>query len=377
MSHLNEGVLRRMQDEPATTSAADAAHYESCEDCRRRAADIRAEAAGVSSLLAVPDSNVEPAVALLRLRRLASSEAAPGLSARPWLSRLRERRAFRPVAASLLALGLMGGLVATGVADGFIQTFQPQTFTPVSVDPTSLNSLPDLSQFGSYLVDQKPDFKSSTTPPNVLVGTSGHALLTAGPLPAGVTGVPTYESFSALKGHFKFDIAKARAYEASIGKNLPNPPPGVDGTTLSLSAGPGVLTVYGAPPAATTDAAPKKRKSEFSIPSLAIVQMNTPTVVSDGAPVTVLEGYLAGLPGVPPDLAAQIKNLGDPATTLPIPVPTGQGSESVDVNGHKGLFVGDSTGLGAGVIWQDGGALYAVVGTLNKDDVLTIARGLH
>ncbi|MFN2465438.1 MAG: anti-sigma factor [Candidatus Dormibacteria bacterium] len=378
MSHLNDGVLRRMQDEPATTSAADAVHLEACDDCRRRAATVRADAEGVSSLLAMPDQPVEPAVALLRLRRLVMAEPTPRQGATAWLNSLRRRRAFRPVAASAITVALMAALVATGVADGFIQTFQPQHFAAVSVDPTSLSSLPDISQFGSYLVDQAPAFKSSPTAPDVTLGTSARHLLVPGPLPASVTGVPTYESFSNLKGHFTFDLAKARVYEASRGKTLPAPPNGVNGTTLTLTAGPGVITVYGAPTAADEGVAPRSRGGRMSIPSLAIVQMNTPTVVSNGAPVSVLENYLAGLPGVPPELATSIRNLGNPATTLPVPVPTGQGSESVNINNHtQGLFVGDSTGLGAGVIWQEQGVVYAVVGTLTKDGVVSVARGLH
>ncbi|MDQ6747595.1 MAG: hypothetical protein M3010_05745, partial [Candidatus Dormibacteraeota bacterium] len=348
MSHLNDGALRRVLDEPATTSAADAAHLEACADCRDRADGIRAEAAGVSSLLAVPDGDLEPAVALLRLRRMAATQPAPGRALGSWLEGVRRQRGFRPAAASLLALGLMGGLVATGVADGFIQTFQPQSFVAVPVNPGSLSSLPDLSQFGTYMIDQKPDFKASSTAAAAESGSGvGHVLVPTGALPASVTGVPSYQGFTQLKGHFKFDLARARAYEQSKGKRLPSAPNGVDGTTLSVTAGPGVLTIYGAPTASSADGSvTRPRRAEFAIPSLAIVQMSTPTVVSDGAPVSVLENYLASLPGVPPDLAVQIKNLGNPATTLPVPVPTGQGSHEVTINGSKGLFVGDSTGLG-------------------------------
>jgi len=391
MTHLNEGVLRRMQDEPNTTSAADSAHFAACDDCRRRADEIGAEAIGVSALLAVPDATVEPAVALLRLRRVAGDQPArPGLG---WFSRLREGRALRPVSATVLALGLMGALMATGVAGNFVQVFQPKSFAVVSVNPGSLSSLPDLSQFGAYKVSQQPRFSSVKTPGAALAGSGLSALLTpSGTLPAAVKGSPVYETFTQVQGSFTFSADKARQYAASKGKALPDMPKGIDGTTISATAGPGVLTIYGAPSgladtatssdgaAPTADGAttPKKgiSRGSLSIPSLAIVQMTTPKVVSDGASVQALESYLTSLPGVPADLAAQIQAIGDPASTLPVPVPTGQGSHQVDINGSKGLFVGDSTGLGSGVIWQKDGVLYAVVGTLTETEVVSVAKGL-
>lgn len=384
MSHLNDGVLRRMQDEPATTTAADSQHFESCDRCKGRFEEIRAEAAGVSSLLSVPEGRIEPEVALLRMRRLAAAEPASGPGAWAWLARLRQFRAFRPVAAALVTVGLMAALVATGVAEGVVQTFQPKSFVAVPVSTGSFGSLPDLSQFGNYKLSQQPSFHSATTADAAVAGTSlGHLLVPIGPMPATVTGAPQYETFTQLQGSFTFNAGKARQYAESKGKQLPAMPSGIDGTTVSLTAGPGVLTVYGAPSLSGAtgsggDGTATTTRERLSIPSLAIVQMTTPSVVSDGASVQVLEAYLASLPGVPPELAAQIQAIGDPASTLPVPVPTGQGSHQVDVMGHgDGLFVGDSTGLGAGVIWQKDGVLYAVVGTLDENGVLGIARSLR
>ena len=105
--------------------------------------------------------------------------------------------------------------------------------------------------------------------------------------------------------------------------------------------------------------------------------MKSPKVSSSGASVQQIEDYLISLPGFPPDLAAQIRAIGDPTTTLPVPVPTGQQSHQVDVQGVHGLFVGDSTGLGSGMIWSKGGVLYATVGTLTESELAGVARSLH
>ena len=387
MSHLSEGTLRRMQDEPATTSAADSAHFAACADCRQRAEQVRSEAAGISALLAVPEAPVEPEVALLRVRRLATDQ--PVAATHGWLSRLRQRRAFRPLAASALAAGLMAALVATGVAEGVVQTFEPKQFVPVSVNTGTLNTLPDLSQFGSYTLGSQPSFRSSTSAADAQQGSGLAKVLQPGSLPSSVTGQPQYETFGTIQGSFTISKTKAAQYEQSKGKTLPDMPKGMDGTTISMTAGPGVLTLYGAPSLAGSDTGsapagpggPKRALrsggDSFQIPTMAIVQMTTPKVNSDGASIQDIESYLADLPGVPADLAAQIKAIGDPTTTLPVPVPTGQGSHQVQVGSETGLFVGDSTGLGAGVIWQHNGVLYAVVGTLNEGDVVAVANSLH
>jgi hypothetical protein len=113
------------------------------------------------------------------------------------------------------------------------------------------------------------------------------------------------------------------------------------------------------------------------LPDVAVVEMKSPRVSSSGASVQQVEDYLISLPGFPPDLAAQIRAIGDPTTTLPVPVPTGQQSHQVDVQGVRGLFVGDSTGLGSGMIWSKGGVLYATVGTMTESELTGVARSLH
>jgi len=80
---------------------------------------------------------------------------------------------------------------------------------------------------------------------------------------------------------------------------------------------------------------------------------------------------------VSPALAAQIRAIGDPASTLPVPIPVGVAqAKNVSVHGTTGLFVGDSTGLGSGVIWVQNGLVYVVGGTLTESEVLAVANSL-
>jgi hypothetical protein len=143
-------------------------------------------------------------------------------------------------------------------------------------------------------------------------------------------------------------------------------PSTVDGSTLVVNGGPALIEVWGL--YSTTETA--------NVPTLVIAQTRVPTVDSNGATAAQLEAYLLSQPGVPPELAAQVRAIKDPSTTLPIPIPKGLATtESVQVNGTSGLLI--KAVLGAGVVWVKNGVIYAVGGQLTPDQVLAIARSLH
>ena len=83
------------------------------------------------------------------------------------------------------------------------------------------------------------------------------------------------------------------------------------------------------------------------------------------------------MPGISAQLASTIRAIGDPSTTLLIPVPIQYAtSTDVTVQGVHGVALGDNTGLGSAVIWIKGGTVYGVVGSLKQSDVLSIANHL-
>jgi hypothetical protein len=412
-----------MQDEALSTTGAEKDHYQGCATCRERAMAIATEAENTGMLMAVPDPEVDSQLALQRLRRSAASQM--GFNPTVW-TRLAGifasggSRTVRPVAALALATALMVALVATGVAENFVKIFEPQQFQAVQVRPDELKGLPDLSQFGDMKFTKAPNFMPVA---DAAAAQSQSGLSLRSPadsaIPSRAQGNPVYVVMSPLQASFTFSAAKAQAWASSHGKSLPSMPAGLDGSTLSVNAGPGIVTVYGGsadlirqgvgsanqgtrqnsrrgsrantPPATESSNKPGAVQdnggprsgsgggvlSSSQIPTMAVVEMTTPVVSSSGASVTQIEDYLVSLPGFPPDLAAQIRNIGDPSTTLPVPVPTGQQSHQVDVNGSKGLFVGDSTGLGSGLVWTRDGVLYATVGTMTEDEVTGVARSVH
>src|ERR1051326_7301681 len=115
-----------------------------------------------------------------------------------------------------------------------------------------------------------------------------------------------------------------------------------------------------------------------TIPQVLIVQMKAPALFSSGPTVAQYEDALLSMPGMPPSLAAQIRALGNPSSTLPIPIPTSlASSHTADINGSPGLVVGDTTGIASAVIWQSHGLLYGVAGSLTDGQVVDIARSMH
>ena len=112
------------------------------------------------------------------------------------------------------------------------------------------------------------------------------------------------------------------------------------------------------------------------MPTLVIAQTRIPTVDSTGATAAQLEDYLLSQPGVPPEIAAQLRAIKDPVSTLPVPIPKGLATtEPVQVNGVSGLMI--KATIAAGVVWEKNGVIYAVGGQLTPDQVLAIATTLH
>jgi hypothetical protein len=404
-----------MQDEPLSTTGAEKDHYQECAACREKAMAIAAEAERAGMLMAVPESGVDTQAALQRLRR--DADGSKAYRRTPW-NRLAAvfgsggSRAARPAAALALATAMLVALVATGVAENFVKVFEPQQFQAVQVQPSDLKGLPDLSQFGDMKFTKAPKF---TPAADAAAAQAASGLTLKAPSDASVPdrakGTPQYLTMSQLQASFTFSAAKAQGWATANHKTLPAMPAGLDGSTLTVTAGPGIVAVYGASsdaisrgagvanqgssaatrvpasgtadPGAVKPGAPANADpgagilSGTRIPTMGVVEMTTPVVSSNGASVTAIEDYLLSLPGFPADLAAQIRAIGDPSTTLPIPVPTGQQSHQVDINGAKGLFVGDSTGLGSGVVWTKDGVLYATVGTMTESEVTGVARSLH
>jgi len=278
-------------------------------------------------------------------------------------------------AASVLAIVFAAPIGS--VAQSFLTIFQPKQF--VAIDVSSMHAknklLPALSDYGTFAAVPPA---ATARPASVAEASrfAGFRVLAPASVPDQVGTAHVYRATKATANAFRFDAAIARKSVARTGHALPPMPPGIDGTKVTVAVGPMVETIWGSARAAfggrgTSDAALRGD-------GLVIIQSRAPVVRSSGASLADLEAYLLAMPGISPDLADQIRAIGDPSSTLPVPiVGTKQSAHPVDIGGAQGLAIGDNTGIGAGVLWQRDGFVYAVFGSLTQDQVVAIATGLR
>jgi hypothetical protein len=357
-------------DDPLILSAADRRHLETCAVCQATMAAMTADSQAVAGLLSGPVPPVDPGAAAAALGVRAAGRPTPlppivrSVAARV---EINPAPAVRTLAAVALATVLVVGMVVSGAAANLLTIFEPKQVTAVPVTSTDLQSLqglPDLSEYGTIRVTTQPvlqsvtDAQAAATASHLQIRQPSH-------LPASVTGLGAFAIVSQGSGSFTFSAAKAEAAAQRQGKALPAMPANIDGSTLYLTVGPAVVESFGMGPGQ-------------QLPSLVVAQARVPRVESTGVSVRQLEDYLLSQPGISPGLAAQIRAIGDPSQTLPIPIPAGLAtSHSVTVQGTQGLAVGDSSGLGSAVIWVKDGVVYAVGGTLTEAEVLQVANSLH
>ena len=132
---------------------------------------------------------------------------------------------------------------------------------------------------------------------------------------------------------------------------------------MRLVAGPGVAEIW---------------SSSAGAPALVVGRAVAPTAFSSGVPFETVRDYLLSLPGLPDNVAAQLRSFTADGATLPLPVPEDQVTTSpAQVNGVPATLLKTRDGTLAAVVWVDDGVLTAVAGSLDTDEVLSVARELR
>lgn len=282
------------------------------------------------------------------------------------LPKTRAPKWLLPVAAMATAAAFACVLVFTplgGYASAFLTIFQPHEFQPVTVSTADMRRL-HLFQNANQIGTQRVIVKPRRTYFHTIAEAQEHvafALRRPTVLPAGFGTAQSYFVFSPGELALTFHAAKAQAFARRSHKTLPPMPPSLDGTTVNLRSGEVFNARYEI----------GKNRKFFEV-----IEMQAPRVTSSGASLQTLKNYVLAMPNISPELASQIQSLGE--NTVPVPVNIDkQHAQRVSVDGVQGLAIGDNTGLGAGVLWQKDGIIYAVGGPLSMDDVLTVANGLR
>lgn len=329
-----------------------------------------------AGLLDTPDVPVDTERALAQIRARVEREAiqprrrsaAPtggGSAASPWA------KGFAAVASVALVATL---LTASGLAETILTIFEPKQVVAVPITSADLGGAAGLATYGTltWSVPPKPyDVPDLAT----ARADSGLAVLAPAQLPAGVSiATARYGVMPRTTATFTFSAELTRAAAARMDRTAPPMPANIDGSRLFITGGPAVVQYF------DDGSAPKATGSSplAGLPRLVIAQGKGPLVQSDGVTVEQLQQYLLAQPGITPGLAAQIRAIKDPASTLPIPIPVDMAtSKKVTVQGVEGVFIGDSTGLGSAVIWSKDGMVFGVAGTLTEAQILAVANSLH
>jgi hypothetical protein len=386
--HLSDGALRRLYDEPYTLDEEARTHYRDCDECQERFTAVADDARHTHALLAVPAATVDPASALARVQRQARPD-------RPRLAVLRggwRRPAIGGLAAAGVAAALVATMAFTPLATNLVRIFQPTQVQTVTISQGDLTGLDAFSNWGDVKWQKQPELTQTETAAEA-AKVSGLPVIKvpAGKLPASLAGAPvSYAAVDQSSGNVTFNG---------------NAPSKLRGSTLTVVVGPAETAVYGdlgklaqsakasgAQGAGAEGAAPQDgAKTEggqrgvdqarnaiaSAGPILAVAEMKSPQASSTGVSVADIKKALLAQPGLSPAVRAAISSIDDPKGNLPIPIPAGQvNAHNVTVQGVTGTAVGDSTGLGSGVIWIKHGRVYGVAGTVTEDQLLTVANSL-
>jgi hypothetical protein len=167
----------------------------------------------------------------------------------------------------------------------------------------------------------------------------------------------------ATQTRLTFDKQKTRAYFDSMNRKDVALPDNLDGATLAVSLPPIVILEYGG----------TNGKPAVMVGEARAVEMG----VEGKASLDDVRSFLLTMPGLPDDLARQLRSIQDWRSTLPIPVPVDKISwQDTTVSGAPGYLLNDNTGLGSAVIWQANGQIYGVAGPMKATDLRKLAETL-
>ena len=331
----------------------------------------------IEEMLSVAETKVDTERALARLRaRVDAERIAPVSRGSSGPRRIAVNIWLRGLAAAATVALVATLFTVSGLAETILTIFEPKQLVAVPITISDLSGGASFETYGTLTWTEQP--RPYDVPDRAAAAReSGMTVLTPGNLPAGV-GAPRYGVMPKTTATFTFSAEKTKQAAAAQKRTPPPMPANIDGSKLFITGGPAVVAFYddGASPTGATGAT---GASPFSgMPKLIVAQGKPPVVQSDGVTVEQLQSYLLAQPGISPQLAAQIRAIKDPSSTLPVPIPVDMAtSKKVTVQGVEGIFVGDSTGLGSAVIWQKDGIVYGVAGTLTEQQVLAVANSLH
>ncbi len=370
MGHASDGTLRRLVDEPFAIADSTFDHIARCARCRARGEAMAHTASVAARRLSAPQ--LVPDVD----RAWSDFERRVGEPDRGVASRRPARASWPP--RRLAGLSLRGGVLAASVAvvvagsaagATLSGVFAPTRVAPVAINAQDLRAVAGLMSLGD--TGSPGGFPTASGSGSLPFGSlrwtssgsarsvgsaaaaqaiSGVRVVLPARLPAGVGAATTFVVQPRVTATVTFDAAAGKLAGASV----------------VVHAGPAVFVGYGS------------RSGGSDIPAMGVLVTPRPTASSAGATIGQIERFLMSRPGIPPELAQEIRLLGNASTVLPIPAPKGMSATSVRVDGWPGVLMADPSGVMSGVVWEDGsGLVHMVAGLLGQKSVLDVAGQLR
>ena len=415
------GALRASLDGAAGAPPAPADHLRTCPACADTLAELQrnAELAAPAIALTAPadqltPAQIEAALAAFEQRRarLAARSAQGRPAPSPSVGRAPEREGSPPgeaagravhtppaapvrlarrgrlarlgtrarvAAAALVAVLVLTGLVATpsgrAAASSFLAQFRSQRFQVLSVDPAQANQvervLTGLADTGVFTGAALHDTAGIGEPRPAAdraeaARLAGFAVPVVDPaaLPKGVDRTPRHLLVSpAREVRLAFDRDKALAYLRAHGRPDAQLPERYDGTRLVIAVPAAVVQEFA---------------GRDGLPALLVGKAGTLGMTTEGgASLEELREVVLGLPGLPAELVAQLRGIGDWRNTLPLPIPADQvGSSPTTVNGAEALSFTDKSGRLHALLWQRDGHIWGVAGMVGTDEARDVANRL-
>jgi hypothetical protein len=335
----------------------------------------------------VLDAASEPAEALgttnHQVRKIIPTRKAPTqvlparkIAPQKWY-RNRRNWIVAAIAAILVAVILLpnSGALANQFLSFFrVQHFQPVQVTKQDVQTLSSRPIPTFDDLGTLQIQSN----SLQTHENLTEAQAAQMVNFPILLPHYLPrGIPSNSDFAVIdSGHatFIFSASKAHAYFVKNGYGNVNIPANLNGATFEINTTAGVVIAYG---------------NQAGDTQFMVVEAPSPVVRATGnASLEELRDVALSLPGLPPQLVAQLRQIDLNSGIVPLPIPSGVDSQSITVHGTTGLLLTSNVSTtieqlkkfpaGSAVVWQTHGIIYALGGTISDtNQLLTSANSLR
>jgi hypothetical protein len=261
-----------------------------------------------------------------------------------------------------LAVAVLLAGAGTVAANDWLPIFEAERIEAVGFRTADLTALPDLSAYGD--VEVTSGLEVHTVPDAAAAATeTGLAVPRVAGLPRGVRGEPVHQAAGEVSATFTFSAARAAEAAGEDRGTATAPPAGLDGSQVRLVAGPGVASIWAGP---------------TGMPAMIVGRAVAPRAFSSGAPFEAIRDHLLSLPGVPDDVARELRRFAADGSTLPLPLPADAVTTStVDIGGSTATVVATRDRTMAAVVWLEDGVVNLVAGSLDADEVVSVARGLR